>query len=551
MKTFLQANLQQNLPDRRVEVGTGLFGDVAGSLEALEADAADAVALALEWQDLDPRLGYGNAGQWGLAAVADIVSIAQAMLHRIASAIERIATTIPVAISLPTLPLPPLFHTSSWQTSDAELSLDESLLSFRLRLAKQQPRSFVNAARLAEDSAPAGRLNLESDLAIGLPYTIPHAASLGNTLARLLVPPLAKKGLITDLDDTLWHGSAGEIGPENVSWDLAHGHQLHALYQKLVSAFADEGVLIGAVSKNDPAMVSEAFRRTDLLLPADRVFPIEVNWGSKSSSVERILRRWNVLADDVVFVDDSPMELAEVKLAHPGIESLRFPNDDHDACYALLRRLRDLFGKSRISGDDKLRPKSIRQPEPFEQAAGGAISEGFLQAANGIITIDLYPANDPRALELVNKTNQFNLNGKRHTIAEWSRAVSSPRGMLTAISYQDKFGPLGTIAVLQGRREGDGLDISTWVLSCRAFSRRIEHQCLKVLFDGYNARQISFDFVPTAKNGPMQDFFATFIGARPTGAVTLTRAQFEQHCPPLYHRVTEIPAREREKLQSA
>jgi len=109
-----------------------------------------------------------------------------------------------------------------------------------------------------------------------------------------------------------------------VSWDLAGHHQLHGLYQLLLAALAEEGVLIGVASKNDPASVQQAFLRKDLLVRPNQIFPMEVNWNAKSSSVERILRTWNIGADSVVFVDDSPMELAEVAAALPGIECVRF-----------------------------------------------------------------------------------------------------------------------------------------------------------------------------------------------------------------------------------
>ena len=50
----------------------------------------------------------------------------------------------------------------------------------------------------------------------------------------------------------------------------------------------------------------------------DQVFPVEVHWNAKSGSVSRILEAWNIAADSVIFVDDSPMELAEVAAVHPG-----------------------------------------------------------------------------------------------------------------------------------------------------------------------------------------------------------------------------------------
>jgi FkbH-like protein len=544
LESLLAAHLQQSLPCRRVRVLTGLYGDAAGTLGAHRDTTADAMALALEWPDLDPRLGFRGAGSWGLAALSSILPAVRAALDRLGAALDDLAAGIPVAVSLPTLPLPPIFHTPCWQTAEAELDLKRSLLDFAARIARRPGCSLVNAQLLAEHSPPGGRFDFKSDLLAGLPYAISHASAVASALARLLAPPAPKKGLITDLDDTLWNGIVGEIGPENVSWDLASHHQVHGLYQMLLAALAEEGVLIGAASKNDPAVVNEAFLRRDLLLPPGRVFPMEVNWNAKSGSVERILRTWNIGADSVVFVDDNSMELSEVAAAHPDIECLPFPKNDYAAAYAMLRRLRDLFGKARISGEDVIRLESIRQGAVFRgMAASGSAPEAFLRESGAVVTVDFgLSARDSRVLDLVNKTNQFNLNGVRYTESEWRGRLSHPRAFMATIGYEDKFGQLGKIAVLRGWQDGETLYTDTWVMSCRAFSRRIEHGCLKTLFDRYRAAAIVFEFVPTPKNGPLRAFLEEISGVPPTGPFTLTRTRFEERCPPLYHRVVESEA---------
>jgi FkbH-like protein len=203
-----------------------------------------------------------------------------------------------------------------------------------------------------------------------------------------------------------------------------------------------------------------------------------------------------------------------------------------------LRRLRDLFGKPRISQEDALRLESIRQSVPFqEKDGGGPDAEAFLQRAEAAVTFDFSAADDPRALELVNKTNQFNLNGIRYTEGDWNRRLACPGAVRVVVGYRDRFGPLGKIAVLEGRHEGETLYIDAWVMSCRAFSRRIEHRCLQTLFERYGAREIRFAFQATPRNGPLQDFFTAIAGRAPSGPFTLERTQFEEKRPALYHRV--------------
>jgi FkbH-like protein len=538
LKTLTAAHLQRRIADRRVQVNTGLYGDVAGTLERLNS-SAHAAALVLEWADLDRRLGFREGGSWTPAALPDIVATVRASLERIEGAIKALPLGFRLAISLPGLPFPPVFHAAGAQTTEAEASLDEAVSRFSAGIAARPGVAQVNARRLAEESPAGGRYDLKSDLLTGLPYTLAHADTLAAALAGLVAPAAPKKGIISDLDDTLWHGLVGEIGPEGVSWDLTSHHYLHALYQKLLSSLSEEGVLVGVASKNDPAVVEAALKRSDLYLKPDHVFPVEVHWHAKSGSVSRILKTWNIAADSVVFVDDNPMELAEVASEHPGIECVQFSGSDYAAGYAMLRKLRDLFGKERLSNDDALRLSSIRSGSEFRAATeGGDASETFLQSAQAVIEFDFQPAaGDSRLLELVNKTNQFNLNGVRYTDADWLEAISRPGAFVGAVSYEDKFGPLGKIAVMVGSVEAGRIRLSSWVMSCRAFARRIEHQCLRVLFDHFRVEEVAFDFAPTPRNGPLQEFFEKLYGYRPEGSCELRREQFEAGQPPLYHRV--------------
>ncbi|HYT19704.1 MAG TPA: HAD-IIIC family phosphatase [Candidatus Polarisedimenticolia bacterium] len=539
LQNFAGAYLQQALPDRRVTFFTGLYGDLVGTVESLAERRLHAVAIAIEWADLDPRLGYRALGRWGPVALSDILSVAHMTLERIETAIPQFPSGTTTAVSVPTLPVPPLFHTPGWEIGEAESLLEQMLTEFRLKLLRAGV-SFVNATRLAEKSPFAQRYDLKSDLLTGLPYTIMHAEALGSALALLLRPGRPKKGLITDLDDTLWAGLVGEVGPDGVSWDLQTHSGLHGLYQRLLSAFSEEGVLLAVASKNNPAIVQKTFQRSDILLRQEQVFPMEVHWGPKSGSVQRILRAWNIAADTVVYIDDSPMELAEVAAAHPGIECMRFPTNDYGAGYTLLHRVRDLFGKRRLSSEDSLRLTSIRKSAEVRETADKSPSENFLQDIKAVIKLDFCGlASDSRALELVNKTNQFNLNGIRWTESDWSRELSLPDASLIVVSYEDKFEPLGKISVMQAHHKGTTLRINVWVMSCRAFARRIEYQCLRACFERFRSKQIEFDFAPTNKNGPLQEFLTTLLGHRPSEPVMLTKEQFEQACPHLYHTVIQ------------
>lgn len=541
LQTLLGAHLQRTLPARRVTMTTGLFGDLVGSLRPAAGESPHAVAIALEWADLDPRLDLREAHFWGPSRSDDVVATTAAALRRLESAISALPAHTRVAVCLPTLLLPPLFHAPGWRHAEHELEIDAHLAAFARDIARHDGVRLVNPRRLEQLSPASQRHDVRSHLQLGLPYSIAHADAVAELLAHCLLPCSPRKGLITDLDDTLWHGIVGEIGASAVSWDLSSHQMAHGLYQTMLNALAEEGVLLAIASKNSPEIAAAALARPDLRLAVGNVHPLEIHWQRKSESVRRILGAWNIGAESVVFVDDSPLELAEVKAAFPAIECLQFPRNDPGAAIALLHRLRDLFGRDRVSDEDRLRAQSIRNSGQFsaEIAGAGDNAQDFLASLDAHITIELDPdPSDARILELVNKTNQFNLNGNRFLDAEWHALAARHGSWLAVVSYRDKFGPLGKIAVMQGILVAGELTVESWVMSCRAFARQIEFRCLEFLFSHFDTPAVHFAFAETARNGPLRDFLANLCVSHSGSQSSLTREQFARACPRLYHDLT-------------
>jgi len=100
-------------------------------------------------------------------------------------------------------------------------------------------------------------------------------------------------------------------------------------------------------------------RRQDLFIPGALFYPVRADWGAKSRHIAEILQVWNIGADSVVFVDDSPMELDEVRTAFPSMTCLQFPAKPAPAL-ALFEQLRDLFGKPNLQREDSLRQSSLQ-----------------------------------------------------------------------------------------------------------------------------------------------------------------------------------------------
>jgi len=241
-----------------------------------------------------------------------------------------------------------------------------------------------------------------------------------------------------------------------------------------------------------------------------------------------------------VFVDDNPAEIAEVQAAFPDLTCKLFPKNDPAKVLALLEEVRDLLGKPVISKEDSLRTRSIRNAGAWRRArvTPASASDEFLQSAESRIWLECSRAtDDPRAFELINKTNQFNLNGQRFTESEWRHFLADPEAFLLTAAYEDKYGALGKIAVMLGTRHADSVHIQAWVMSCRAFARRIEYQCMQYLFDEFGAERVTFEYAATPRNGPLQEFLKSLVGGSLKTPVFLTKEMHSARSISLFHQV--------------
>jgi FkbH-like protein len=514
------------------------YGDLLGGLERFQPQAYAGVAVVCEWYDLEPRLGFRRLGGWAPSLFDDIVASVQASFSRLRNAIERIAASVPVAISLPTLPLPPIEICVSAQCDRMEAQLWRAAWEFGAWCASVPCVRLLSAAELDYRSSPSERFDFRTDLGRGAPYRIAHASALAELMSRLLAPDPPLKGLITDLDDTLWDGILGEVGAEGICFTLETGDQIHGLYQQFLQSLAERGVLVAIASKNDGSQVERALRRNDLLVHWTSFFPVETHWRPKSESVAKILHAWNVGPESVAFVDDSPLEAAEVQAHFRQIRTLIFPKGDSDRFPEFLRTLQDWFGKPTVHAEDRLRAESLRSSAEVQTAANDRESQdAFLATIDARLSFQISRnGGDERALELVNKTNQFNLNGRRISEARWREILGRSENFLLTVTYQDKFGPLGKVAVVLGCRLGREARVCTWVMSCRAFSRRVEHATLRYLFQRFEVESISFEFEATERNTPLRQFLAE-MGME---SASVSRADFDARCPRLSHSLEEF-----------
>ena len=437
--------------------------------------------VLMPW-DLIPELDWRTGV--ALRLVDDEVLRAQArtVLQRIADRGARI-------VYLPA-PCPPLC---------LDPARNAAMLQFLLALALEFGAKLIDGAAFS----------LRSYLSSGLPFdnTMLGAASavvMGAIVeGRPEFAPRSAKVLVTDLDQTLWSGIIGDDGPEGIAYGPAGKGYRHFIYQTLLRRLREDGVLLAVVTKNDPEPVLVPFAGGNMVLQRDDFVVIIASWNAKSAQIRALAQQLNLGLDAFVFVDDNPVELAEVAAELPDVHRVQFPTSDADLT-TLISELTRLFARSSVTIEDRERTAMYRRR--FEtilptDAVGGDISE-FLKELRMTLEIRERKLGDStRSLQLINKTNQFNLNGRRLSNEELAQQLANGSRLFSA-TLTDRAGGHGEILAALVDPAGC---LTAMVMSCRVFQRRIEHAILAWLItQGVSVTHA--DYMATERNGPVKMF---------------------------------------------
>ena len=68
-------------------------------------------------------------------------------------------------------------------------------------------------------------------------------------------------------------------------------------------------------------------QRTDMLLKREHLASWRINWSSKSENIKSLASELNVALDSFIFIDDNPVDCADVEINCPGVLTLRLPRN--------------------------------------------------------------------------------------------------------------------------------------------------------------------------------------------------------------------------------
>lgn len=338
----------------------------------------------------------------------------------------------------------------------------------------------------------------------------PQAAPLyGDLVARLMAADqgLSKKCLVLDLDNTLWGGVVGDDGLGGIvlGQGSAEG-EAYVSVQTYARDLSTRGIILAIVSKNDEENALAVFRdHPEMVLRRDDIAVFLANWDDKAQNLRRVASALGIGLDALVFVDDNPFERELVRAELPMVAVPELPEDP--ALYAPLIASAGYFEALSVTAEDRARASYYRSnAERSADVAQAADLPAYL--ASLAMTLSWRPFDDVglnRIVQLVNKTNQFNLTTRRTTDAEARVLVEDPEVIGLQFRLVDRFGDNGMIGVIVARRDAsDTLTIENWLMSCRVLGRQVEAAMLEVLVQvasEQGIRHLIGCYRPSAKNG--------------------------------------------------
>ncbi|MGW0181840.1 HAD-IIIC family phosphatase, partial [Nocardia sp. NPDC003345] len=296
------------------------------------------------------------------------------------------------------------------------------------------------------------------------------------------------KCLVWDLDDTLWDGVVLE-GDARAPRPEA---------RRALRLLDERGIVHAVASRGEPApaLAHLAAHGVEEMFCATRI-----GWEPKSSAVRRIAESLNLGLDAVAFVDNDPVERAEVASALPQVR-----------CYA-AEDVADLpdraeFSPAVVTRDARERRQRYRaeaRRRTSEQSFAGSDTEFLLGLGLEMTVRRAREADLDRAHELTVRTNQLNTTGRTFDIEQLRELSADPAYEVLIATLRDRFGEYGAIGLAVTEVRGTDSVLLLMLMSCRVMSRGIGGALLAHLVERADARgqRCVAEFVPTEVNRVM------------------------------------------------
>ena len=340
-----------------------------------------------------------------------------------------------------------------------------------------------------------------------VPYTSAMFAAMGTAIIRKYRAMYARpyKVIVLDCDQTLWRGVCAEDGAQGISISPAY-EQL----QTFMVEQAAKGMLLCLCSKNQEADVWAVFeQRADMLLKKEHLVSWRINWTPKSANLIDLAQELQLGLDSFIFIDDNPLECAEVRANCPTVLTLQLPENPQEIG-AFLNHVW-AFDRLHVTQEDRERTRQYQQNAERERIRHAAPTlKQFIDSLELDVQIaPMIPSQVERVSQLTQRTNQFNLTNMRRSEAEIEQIRVSATNICLTVTVRDRFGDYGLVGTVIFDISERTVKVDTFLLSCRALGRHVEHRMLGRLAEiaaERGADKIMLPYMETTRNQPIYEF---------------------------------------------
>jgi len=347
---------------------------------------------------------------------------------------------------------------------------------------------------------------------------VSHTAApmYGDLVGRWLAAKQGRsfKCLVLDLDNTIWGGVIGDDGMEGI--ELGQGSPLgeaYVAFQDYARELSRRGIILAVCSKNDEANALEPFEKhPDMVLRRGDIASFVANWSDKAANIRAIAEELNIGLDSLVFVDDNPFERNLVRQELPMVAVPEVSDDPTD--YPIALSDAGYFEGLAITDEDRERTGQYQGNKARDALKESATDlPAYLRGLEmRLIREEFDRVGLQRIVQLINKSNQFNLTTRRYTDEDVIAVMSDPEAFGLQLRLLDRFGDNGVIAIVIGRLQTNkDLLIDTWLMSCRVLGRQVEPTTLNLIAleaGKLGARRLVGEYIPTRKNAMVKDHYA-------------------------------------------
>ncbi|MGD2069076.1 MAG: HAD-IIIC family phosphatase [Gemmatimonadota bacterium] len=483
--------------------------DPGGELRSFDPD----VVLVL----LEPRLLRAESFQRFSTLSADARrALADDVLDEVLAVVEGVTRRVGANAVVANF-VPPLRPGAG--VADAKLPFGETELFARLnlelldRLRGEPTAQLLDLQRCMAAAGRAGRDPRRFYLA-KMAWSGPAVAELGEEVARhvFAAKATARKCVVVDLDNTLWGGVVGEDGVNGIR--VGPGDPVGEAYldvQRRLLELKERGILLAIASKNNEADVREAFEERRMVLSLEDFAVTQIHWRPKYESLVEIAATLDIGVDSLVFVDDNPAEVTLVNEALPKVRTILLSGDPATFPDRIAEPL--YFEKAAILDEDRGKTRQYhQQAERARHRENVGDLEDYLGSLETVVRIRTPGEEDLQRLhQLFTKTNQFNVTTIRHSSAELKRLLADAGARVVIWEVADRFGHLGTVGAYVLREVDAGVEVDSFLMSCRALGRQVETAVMnhlkRTFLDGALAGPLRARYIRTPKNQPVASFF--------------------------------------------